>query len=253
MQLLTACANSFNTCTKYTIEPAISEAPLQTIFIVRTSNLKHTPPQNLCHLSHPINFTALDLKRALAKLWKIAIRRINLSTQAVPLRSTASTSTTTTARIDTTPLADDLIIDDFKILRVCMDWKMQPATTRQRTINQDTTSTNQTPTTPPSIQAIHCNIQHALHSLQQLPELINQAFREGAGKEQERSSAIQQSITRQLHHLAGTILTTDQIKYLAKQEKQLIHVAKAETSAQAVTALIAALTRLKFHHEASTL
>eukprot|EP00971_Amphidinium_carterae_P335804 6471839-Amphidinium_carterae.1 len=257
-QLLIACTNSFDTCTKYTIETTNKEEPLQTIFLVRTSNLKHTPPQNLCHLSHPINFTALDLKRALAKLWKIAIKRINLKTQTVPFRSTPTVGTPTTTKIDTTPLADDLIIDDFKILRMSIDWNMQPTTTRQRTNTPDNTSTNQTPTTPPSLQppslqAIHCNIQHALHSLQQLPNLINQAFREGAGKEQERSSAIQQSIARQLNNLASTVLTTDQIKYLAKQEKQLIHVAKAETDAQARTALIAALTRLKLHHEASAL
>eukprot|EP00971_Amphidinium_carterae_P074262 1467616-Amphidinium_carterae.1 len=273
-QLYEAAVRAFTACCKHTIESQNPDGALRGVFLCRATSRQRTPLANVIHLSHPLNFTTKDLKGWLKRLWKIAESRISVHTEST------SSLVDGEGKVSTVILADTHYIDDFKLLRVHVDWKQPPgaakstegqSTPRSATpsLAPQASSGLRTPLTvmpsaaqaaasvPPTPQTasvaatvnLSSHLEDVVGRIQAIPGIITHLL-QGGGKEQDRTSAIRQSIIRRLQDIAPGIFTADQITLLAKRQGFTISIAKADSDGQAVQALVAALRRLHMHHEA---
>eukprot|EP00971_Amphidinium_carterae_P341734 6480700-Amphidinium_carterae.1 len=210
--------------------------------MVRQASKRKAVRDQVIHLTYPLGTSIADLRRLLAKHWKIGLSRITIQQQRHHAQGASEGD-----QIPLVTLADQLIIDNLKLIRLLVDWQQQPTCRSKKRKFQDRDSAQQTApplsqcpnrteeamllqtqqppqlqlTSPPDTaredgirrasrqsylqqhrQRVSNHIHHIVASVQALPDLMEEAILQGGGKEQQRSSAIRKSTERRINELA---------------------------------------------------
>eukprot|EP00971_Amphidinium_carterae_P121287 2402040-Amphidinium_carterae.4 len=240
LHLQRAALGVFDQCTKLTV-PAQDDQTMRGIFIVRQTSKRKTVHDQVIHLIYPLGTSIASLRRLLAKHWKIGVNRITIQQQRHHQHDEGEGD-----EIPLVTLADQLIIDDLRLVRLLVDWQQQPmGKTRKRKLQAEDSEQQ---AAAPKRQLVARTDEEVHHCT--IDPKLSDSEHKWTEPPPPAPPALQHSHQRRINELAGEIVTRDQAFFLAKHERLTLSIIRAKTNRQALEALAAALRKLRLTREA---